>query len=542
MSEKQKPSEVCIGLSVEGDLLRLATVGRVGQKLTVINLGSLNLPHHEMAYAGEGEGFESEKERDPFSGLEGGTAMAGPDYSEVHDFLQAHYVKGASIAISFGEPTVRTEIFDISPKEKGAAVVQKIISEIERTHNVSVPKDMVGYQSFGENKVLAAALLETPPLLNTLTQPLGSDNKPTKVSLVNSNDVALANITRAHFRFRDEEVVHLVFVGKDETRFYVLKGGDLIFIAPPVQQGASKELVAMLNNRIELAAELAGYPKADKVVLAGSAEQIGLRDEILANNPYVVFHSLSKLRIGHPRGADFEDIHDFVLPISVAWQKLLPKQQQFYRINLVPSRIKQEQNTMQIAWHGFLLIILILLGIVGLTYLGIQNQTNISRERDELNRERAEIERQRAIVQEIDALEARSVDIVAAATTLDTLLINQERWSETLDSLSKATAKIGSIWASELKPDPEGGYTLIGFSRNRANVPNLAHSVGETQMRELLVEFISENKVFRYDMGLALPDEYPYSGSPAMQWHDTVKTYIGTASEGGLPTGGGGAP
>jgi len=537
MSAQQKPSEVCIGLSVEGDLMRLATVGRVGQKLVILNLGTLNLPHHEMAYAGEMEGMEGE--RDPFASLEAG-ADEGPDYAEVHDFLQAHYVRGATIAVSFGEPTVRTDIFAYDPKDKGAAILNKVIAEIQRSHNVSVTKDAVGYHLMGTKQILAGILLEIPPLFNALVRPLGIDRKPTRVSLVSTNDIALANMARAHFRFRDDEIAHMIYVGKDETRFYVLKGGELQFIAPPIQQGANKEYVAMLNNRIELAAELAGYPKADKVVLAGAAEQIGLREEILANNPYVVFHSLTKLRVTHPAGNEYADIHDFILPISVAWQKLQPKQLQFYKINLVPPKIQKEQNTLQIAWHGLLLILFIILAILGLGYKGLQNQKEIGTADKELIREQAEIQRQREIVDEINSLETRSADIQAAATTLDTLLMNQELWTETLDSLAKGTSRLGNIWISELKPDPEGGVTLVGFSRSRSAIPSLALAIGEAKMREVLVEKISDNKVYRFDMGLPLAAQYPSAGSRAAKWHDTVKTYIGDVGGGVPPAGEGG--
>ena len=52
MSAQQKPSEVCIGLSIEGDLLKLATVGRFGQKLNVMSVDTLELPQDEIAYTG----------------------------------------------------------------------------------------------------------------------------------------------------------------------------------------------------------------------------------------------------------------------------------------------------------------------------------------------------------------------------------------------------------------------------------------------------------------------------------------------------------
>ncbi|MAT38263.1 MAG: hypothetical protein CL946_01525 [Ectothiorhodospiraceae bacterium] len=536
MASNQKASDVCIGLSLEGDLLRLATVGKVGQKLEVMSVGTLELPHHEVAFTAKSDSLDGSSD---FGELASGD-LDTPDYSELHDFLQSNYVRGATIAVSFSDPTVRTDILDADPKDKGSAVIDRIIAEVSKTNNIALSKDQIDIAKIGDEKVLTAALLEIPPILSTLSAPLGVDKKPTKVTHITTNDIALVNITRAHFRFKAGEVVHLIYVGKDETRFYVLRGPDLHFIAPPIQQGAgNQEYVSMLNNRIELAAELAGFPKADKVVLAGAAESMGLRDEILANNPYAIFHSLTKLRVNHPKTEEFKDIHNFVLPISAAWQKLLPKSELFYDINIVPPKIRQQTNTLQLKWHGFLLIFLIIASVLGIGYQGVQNLGRISAERDALNQERAELARQQALIDEINTLETRSTDILSAATTLDTLLISSERWSETLDTLANATASLGNVWFREMRPEVEtGGYILTGYSTSRGSIPSLSHRIGDTQLREITVEQISETKVYDFDFGLMLEEHYPYSGSRAHRWHDTIQTAIGDVAGGDAPISG----
>ena len=46
-----KPQEVCIGFSIEGGTLRMAAVGRSGQKLNVMDQASMPLPVKQYAAA-----------------------------------------------------------------------------------------------------------------------------------------------------------------------------------------------------------------------------------------------------------------------------------------------------------------------------------------------------------------------------------------------------------------------------------------------------------------------------------------------------------
>ena len=44
MSATPKLDQVCIGISIEGDLLRLAAVGRQGTTLRILDLASMPIP------------------------------------------------------------------------------------------------------------------------------------------------------------------------------------------------------------------------------------------------------------------------------------------------------------------------------------------------------------------------------------------------------------------------------------------------------------------------------------------------------------------
>jgi Tfp pilus assembly protein PilN len=529
MTTAPKPGAICIGLTIEGDQLRLAAVGREGKSLRILSLASMHIPVAQHVHAAPED--ETSSASNPFEKVEGETTEEA-DYSTVREFLANHYVHGASIAVSFGEPSIRTSLMHSEPKDTPQKIVKRILADIQHALNLELTRDMVSYVQVSPTSIIAAARLEVSPLLEIFSQPLGSNRRGARIDFVTSNDIALMNLVRAHFRFTDKEVVHVINVGKEETRLYVLEGQDLVFIAPTVQQGANdRDFVTMLNNRIELAAENAGYPKADAVVLCGHAEEIGLKEEILANNPSVVFHSLSRLRVSHGDDEAIQrEVRHFSAPISVAWEKLQPKNPLFLRLNLIPSRIREEQKKLKLAWHGFVLLAVLFAATAGITFLTMKKQETIGTLSAALAYEQKQVREQQAIVTQINALESRSTAIIAATNTLDTLLQNSEKWSETLDTLATGVGGLRNLWINEIKPDPDGKLAVIGFSITRGSVPSLSHLIGDTHMREISVQEIGKKKVFRYDVALAVADLYPYSGSRATVWHDSVNVTLGDVS------------
>jgi Tfp pilus assembly protein PilN len=529
MTTASKPDAICIGLTVEGDTLRLAALGREGKSLRILSLASMNVPVAQHVHVAADD--DTASSTNPFEKTEVDTGEE-VDYSSVREFLANHYISGASMAVGLGEPYIRTFLTPAEAKEPPVKTVKRILAEVQHSLNLELTRDQVSYVRDGANELLVAARIETSPLIELFAQPLGTRRRGARLEFVTSNDVALLNLVRSHFRFRPTDVVHVINVGSEETRLYILEGQELRFMAPTVQQGANdRDFITMLNNRIELAAENAGYPKADAVVLCGHAEEIGLKEEILASNPGAVFHSLARLRVSHGDDeAVARDMRFYAAPISVAWEKLEPKNEHFHRINLLPSRIREEQKKMKLAWHGLVLLAVLFAATAGLTFLGLQKQEQIASQSAALEFEKRQVTEQQAIVNQITALENRSAAIVTATNTLDTLLQNSERWSETLDTLATGTGALRNLWISELKPDNDGKISIVGFAVSRAAAPSLSHLIGDTHLREISVQEIGKRKVFRYDVALAVPDLYPASGSRSAVWHDSVAVTLGDVS------------
>jgi len=137
------------------------------------------------------------------------------------------------------------------------------------------------------------------------------------------------------------------------------------------------------------------------------------------------------------------------------------------------------------------------------------------------------MEEQKIIVDQIGELEQRSTAIRNATTTLDTLLMNSEVWTETLDTLAGGSNALRDIWVSEMKFDRGGDLSVTGYAVKRSSIPTFSKSIGTTKLREVTVQEIGEHKVFRYEIMLKPDSLYPYGNSRAARWHDSVRTALG---------------
>jgi Tfp pilus assembly protein PilN len=529
MSTQKRPQKVCIGISIEGATLRLAVVGRVGLKLNIMDLASMPLPVKQFAGSLD---EEAPKNDNPFEQSGGGgeaDTEENIDYSSLREFISTHYQPRASFALSFEDPHVRTILLPTEKKDSNAKIRARVIEEIHKTLNIQLPKQAIAQIRAGSKHSLTIANVDQSPLVEICSSPQGGDKRSTRIEFITSNDIALINMVRVHFPAKPNELLHVIHVDEDVTHFYVMRGHDIEYIGPPIQQGAhDAHLVSTLYNRIELTAENAGYVSPDRVVLSGKAEEIGLKEEILENNPNVVFHSLRRLRIGHSDDKSIlQEMSSYVVPISLAWQALQPKNEHFYRLDITPQRILQDQKIFKLAWHGVLLFIGLFVLVTILTIMVLERQDQLSIIESELSFNKKQLAEQQQIVDQINELESRSQAIRTATVTLDTLLVSSETWSETLDTLAQATARLGNVWVSELKFEKGGGTAVVGYALQRPGIPSLSNSIGLTRLREVTVQEIGKAKVFRYDMTLKIDSLYPYSGSRAAVWHDSVRSAIG---------------
>ena len=107
----------------------------------------------------------------------------------------------------------------------------------------------------------------------------------------------------------------------------------------------------------------------------------------------------------------------------------------------------------------------------------------------------------------IDSLRNRQVALTAALGALDSLLIDTDRWTQTMLRTTRAASQTGGIWIEEWAPTGSE-IALSGFSTTRANVVGLAQRLDAT-IEETIFDEVREYPVYKYRLRFTQPPELP---------------------------------
>ena len=161
-----------------------------------------------------------------------------------------------------------------------------------------------------------------------------------------------------------------MYVGSEFSRLIFLKGKNFLHFAPVISEGrTSPNIENTLYSRILLEQDSAGIMRLDRIFLAGESHKLELKQFLapqFAEAPieYLVPRNLDT---GALQQSVEEITSEYAVPISVAMRVLDPKNPDYYSIDLLPQSFREGQKVFKLAWHGYLLMLLIFMGTLFFT-------------------------------------------------------------------------------------------------------------------------------------------------------------------------------
>ena len=173
------------------------------------------------------------------------------------------------------------------------------------------------------------------------------------------------NLVRANYEVGLDEISVIMYVGSEFSRLIFLKGKDFLHFAPVISEGrTSPNIENTLYSRILLEQDSAGIMRLDRIFLAGEAHKLELKQFLspqFAEAP-IEYLVPKNLDTGALQQSVEEITSEYAVPISVAMRVLDPKNANYYSIDLLPQSFREGQKVFKLAWHGYLLMLLIFLG------------------------------------------------------------------------------------------------------------------------------------------------------------------------------------
>lgn len=508
-----------LGVFVDGLDIKLASLSVKGKKVTVHELksGTLvsKLEERKMVEAAVAEGadaFSLPAVPVPEPGSDG----QSEDNNAVMLGLLADYPAGKySLTYAVAEPAIYYHLFESDFGLKGAKLKERILAELRNVRAFQPAPDAVDTIRTDEGNLLCVVREDGLSLVNLVENIKGFiGNRIPHLPLIDSADVALMNMVRMNYDLQPDEVSVVIYVGVEFTRLIFMKGRHFYQFAPILAEGYdSAGLQNTVYSRLLLEQDNLAIPQVHRIILAGEARRVGFRDFLIQQLPgqEVEYLLAPRLDTSLLPFEQQESVSEYAVPLGVAW-RALEESEDVYAVNLLPASIREGQRIFKLAWHGYLMMALLFLTTLFFTLSVGEKQRAIQAARGTLTLKERQQAENRTMMASIEELQTQLAQFNSSLALYDSLTPGSDRWSRVFARLSHGVEDLNSIWITDFTSTESGEVTLGGFTTYRTRIPRMATLFESSVLREVSVQEIREETVYRYKV--EVPAQAPATKTP----------------------------
>ena len=452
---------------------------------------------------------------DAFSLGEGTTSEAvaesqSEDNNAVLLGLLAQYPSNRySLTYSLSEPAIYYHILESDFGLKGKKLKDRILEELKNIRAFQPAADAVDAIKTDEGNLLCVVREDGLSLINSLENVKGFiGGRIPFIPVIDSADISLMNTVRLNYDLQPQEVSVIIYVGVEFTRLIFMRGDHFYQFAPILGEGYdSPNLQNTVYSRLLLEQDNLAIPRIHRIVLAGESKRIAFRDFLIQQLPEQEVEYLLAPRLDTTElTAEEQDmLSEYAVPIGVAWRVLEPNNPLVYKVNLLPAEIREGQRVFKLAWHGYLLMLLLFLSTLFFTWQIGQKSRDIRELRDVLTLKEGQRAENQTLAGSIQTLQEQLGRYKTSLALYDSLVPGSERWSKVLTQVSHGVEDLNSIWLSDFAAGQEGLIKINGFTVYRTRIPRLATLFDNSLLKEVNVQAIRDQTVYKYNIEVPSP-------------------------------------
>lgn len=326
-----------------------------------------------------------------------------------------------------------------------------------------------------------------------------------KISSVKSAEISLAAYVAKRKRFFPDDYSLVVYIGKEYSKLVFLFGRKIKHIGSTLDIGTTNlHTYDVYFSKILLEMENGAVPNIDNIIVCGEDVSENLVLSFYGTFPETNVSRLEfeDIDLSSLSESDQEKISSFSVPIAAMSEINEEIVKKTPGINLIPKWVVEDQKPLQFAWHGFLMIPLLILASLFITLQvltgrnlldGIENEIRVKEQLKQQNLE---------IVAQIEALDARINSFDQTQTILDSVSVGSEVWGRTLNRFSTIGNERKSFWLSKISIDDQKYVKAEGYSLSSDILTLITARLDSATLKSINYEPIRERDAYRFLISL----------------------------------------
>ncbi|MFO8145103.1 MAG: hypothetical protein R6T89_05190 [Candidatus Syntrophosphaera sp.] len=499
---KKHPKQA-FGIHEDGQVIKLAHLERDGYQVYLVNLDQVELD--KPLYVSPEQLSEFEK--------------AHPEKEEIDlDEFSSEYVTGFKLA-----PWDR--IFSSARLERGVIAVNANEENLVRT--TGIPESKAAEKTFARGSLTpqifkrgqwqtsrfemggASHLMlhkGANQLLELLKTYAKKNRKSLHFQLADANDIALSDFYRVNNLADNQR--HLLICLEGEYRKALLFDNQRLVDIYPLNITQDFPEAELIFSRVSFALDNAQQAEPDKIVICGE-----LASEELVNHFNQHDHGraslleFSSLSPQNGKAELFNPVYmaQFALPIALAHKALFPDEERYTPSNFLTRKDLEAQQTFRIAWHGYLMLVLIfafvLLGTLGYMTLRV----DLNKQRDAKRKLEYEEQMLRVQTAEIAKMREEMEQFRRNMDSIGAILEGENPWSAVLETLNRTFQARPVSWLTNFRKNQDR-LQISGVTTKRNNVIDIALTLPNSRIQKVTNGEIRDVDVWMFEISSDFPE------------------------------------
>jgi hypothetical protein len=194
----------------------------------------------------------------------------------------------------------------------------------------------------------------------------------------------------------------------------------------------------------------------------------------------------------------FSSTSSFIIPAAVAQEYFDEKDKKFSGLNPLPSYVKEEQKVINLQWHGYLMILLILLSIGFFVTKIYNNNRELAAKNSEISKFGVVEEQNRDAVEKIKSYQNKIANVGQTKAVLNQLSGGTGILSRQLKKIANFAGQDQIMWVSSINMDEKKDLIVTGYTFSRRRVKDFADSYNGSILENIIYEPLRDTRAFKF--------------------------------------------
>jgi len=390
-------------------------------------------------------------------------------------------------------------------------LTEKLNQEIKYDHYDTIPGDEKNFFAFTYSGEIPLLMLSEATQTHL--------KKRHHLSAVVPDVIALANLIHFNDPSDGSLTKVIVHISREESMIIITCGGKIVQLPPPIQiPFNSTQLLKTISGKLLYEQSLNNIPDTYCVVLTGLAMTLKAQpffQKALDMQDVVYFTPNESIIVW----TEEKDVHpsEFAVALGSAVTTHFQNTKKYYSLSLIPDTILRKQQVFKLAWHGYLILLLLFLTPIVINKLYNDKEKTLS----DYKKNNAALQNS---VNELSWVEAHLDSLMyqyqissKKLELLNTLSAGSNKWSVTLARLNKAIPAIrGHMWLTELVSTADG-FQVSGVSIYRNRPSRLAAQFPEASVLYIIPAQIRGKTVYQFKLDVTKITDDPAAFNPVIK-------------------------